>query len=66
MAGRRGTVELYEELPKLQRIRANYDRLITAAQAAGERIMVVDGQGSVDAVHAALVAACQAALPGLY
>jgi dTMP kinase len=65
MAGRRGTVELYEETAKLRRIRANYDRLIAAAQAAGERIVVVDGSGTVEAVHAAVIAACQAALPGI-
>jgi dTMP kinase len=66
MAGRRGTVELYEELPKLQRIRANYDRLIAAAEAAGERIVRVDGSGPPAAVHAGVAAACQAALPGVY
>lgn len=66
MAGRRGTVELYEELPKLRRVRANYDRLIAAAEAAGERIVRVDGSGPVPTVQAGLAAACQAALPGLY
>ena len=65
MAGRRGTVELYEELPKLRRVRANYDRLIAAGRT-DERITCVDGSGPVPAVHAGLVAACQAALPGLY
>ncbi len=65
MAGRRGTVELYEETAKLRRIRANYDRLIAAAQEAGERIVVVDGNGTVETVHAAVVAACQAALFGV-
>ena len=65
MVGRGGTVELYEELPKLERVRANYDRLIAAAGAAGETIAVVDGQGSVAAVHEAIVAACRAALPAL-
>ena len=64
MARRRGTVELYEETTKLRRIRANYDRLIAAAQAAGERVVIVDGSGTVEAVHAAVSTACQAALVG--
>ncbi len=65
MAARRGTVELYEETTKLRRIRANYDRLIAAAQDAGERIVIVDGSGTVEAVHAAVITACQAALFGV-
>jgi dTMP kinase len=64
MARRRGTVELYEETAKLRRIRANYDRLIATAQAAGERVIIGDGSGPVEAVHAAASAACQAALGG--
>ena len=64
MARRRGTVELYEETAKLRRIRANYDRLIATAQTAGERVIIVDGSGLVEAVHAAVSTACQAALLG--
>lgn len=65
MAARRGTVELYEETGKLRRIRANYDRLIAAAQAAGEPVVVVDGSGPVEVVQATIRATCQAALFGV-
>ena len=66
MAERGGTVELYEQEHKIARIRANYLRLIAAAQAAGERVVAVDGQGDPDAVAAAVWSACQAGLSGLY
>jgi dTMP kinase len=66
MAQRGGTVELYEQESKIARIRANYLRLIPEAQAAGERVVMVDGQGAPTAVTEAVWAACQAALPGLY
>jgi len=66
MAVRGGLVELYEQEHKIARIRANYLRLIAAAQAAGERVVAVDGQGDPDTVAAAVWAACQAGRSGLY
>jgi dTMP kinase len=62
MAHRQGAVELYEEESKIRRVREHYLQLIPQAQAAGERIVIVDGRGSPDAVAAAVLAACQAAL----
>ena len=66
MAARQGAVELYEQESKIRRIRANYLRLIPLAQADGEAIAVVDGEGAPDAVAARVWAACQGALAGLY
>ncbi|HMA34617.1 MAG TPA: dTMP kinase [Chloroflexia bacterium] len=66
MARRQGAIELYEQESKIRRVRENYLRLIPAAQAAGEAIVVVDGRGTPAAVAAAVWAACQAAFPAVY
>jgi len=66
MAGRQGAVELYEQESKIRRVREHYLRLVPEAQAAGERIVVVDGRGDAGAVQQAIWAACQAHLPGVY
>ncbi len=66
MAERGGTVELYEQEHKIARIRANYLRLLAAAQAAGEPVVTVDGQRDPETVATAVWAACQVGLSGLY
>jgi dTMP kinase len=66
MARRQGAVELYEQESKIRRVREHYLRLIPEAQAAGERIAVVDGRGDLAAVQALVWDACKAALPGVY
>jgi dTMP kinase len=52
----RGLVERYEQRATLARVRANFQRLVPVLRAAGQRIAVVDGTASIDAVHAAIVA----------
>ena len=37
-------------------VRANFQRLVPVLRAAGQRIAVIDGTASIDAVHAAVVA----------
>ncbi len=64
MSGR-GSVERYERLETLRRVRANFLRLVPALQAGGQRIAVVDGTAAIDAVHAAIVDAVTALDAGL-
>ena len=52
----RGLVERYEQRATLARVRANFQRLVPVLRAAGQRIAVVDGTASIDAVHAAIIA----------
>ena len=52
----RGLVERYEQPQTLARVRANFRRLVPVLRAEGQRIAVVDGTASIDAVHAAVVA----------
>ena len=52
----RGLVERYEQRTTLARVRANFQRLVPVLRAEGQRIAVVDGTASIDAVHAAVVA----------
>ncbi len=51
----RGTVERYERYETLERVRANFHRLVPVLRAAGQRIAVVDGSAPIDAVREAIV-----------
>ncbi len=53
----RGAVERYERYETLERVRANFHRLVPLLRAAGQHIAVVDGSAPVDAVWEAIVAA---------
>ncbi|HHV61652.1 MAG TPA: dTMP kinase [Firmicutes bacterium] len=44
-------VELYEETPKLERVRENYLAIIEELRKAGERIEIVDGNRPLAEVH---------------
>ncbi len=60
---RGGTEEVYEAAPLQERLAAAY--LDAERFLPGDRIVHVDGSGSVDAVARAILAAVEAALPGL-
>jgi dTMP kinase len=49
--------ELFEDLAMQRRVAAGYDAVIADLQSAGERIDILDGEASLDAVAAAITAA---------
>ena len=61
----RGLVERYEQRATLAHVRANFQRLVPVLRAQGQRIAVVDGTASIDAVHAAVVAQVMELTPSL-
>jgi dTMP kinase len=65
IASRGGYVELYETDERLRPIYANYLSLIEELRKGGERIVSIDGTGSVEAVSDAILAeALQVMEPG--
>jgi len=52
----RGVSERYEQRETLARVRDNFHHLVPVLRAEGQRLAVVDGVASPDAVHAAIVA----------
>jgi dTMP kinase len=56
ITSRGGYVELYETEERLRPIYANYLSLIEELKKAGERIVTIDGTGTVEAVSAAILA----------
>ena len=62
----RGLVERYEQPQTLARVRANFQRLVPLLRAEGQRLAVVDGTTSIDAVHAAVVAQVMDLKPSLF
>jgi dTMP kinase len=54
--------ELFEDLPMQEKVAAGYDEVLAALAAAGEAIAILDGEQSLDAVTAAIVAAVLPAL----
>lgn len=46
--------ELFEDLPMQQRVEAGYDQVLAECAAAGERVAVLDGEASVEAVAQAI------------
>lgn len=47
-----GAAERYEKTRTLERVRANYLEAIEHARAIGERVEILDGGGSIDAIEA--------------
>lgn len=46
--------EIFEDLPMQRRVEAGYDQVMAALAAAGERIVVLDGEAGIDEVAAAI------------
>ena len=61
-AGR--TQELFEELAMQRRVAAGYEEVMAACLAAGEAVVILDGEQPLDDVTAAIVDAAVAALAG--
>jgi dTMP kinase len=59
-AGR--TQELFEDLAMQRRVAAGYEDVLAACAAAGEAVLILDGERPLDEVTAAIVAAAEAAL----
>lgn len=51
----RGHRDIYETREKLERLSRRYAEINAALIAAGERVVSIDGTGSVDAIHASIV-----------
>ena len=52
-------LDRFEALDRLRRVQEAYDAVIVHARASGERVVRVDARGSVEAVHARVVAAVE-------
>ena len=54
--------ELFEEIAMQRRVAAGYDEVMAACLAAGEAVVILDGELPLDEVTAAIVAAAEQAL----